>query len=315
MKKISVLALACLVFSFNLSAQCVATDDFTSGTLELSSTAMTPVYACADCGDHVRVLSLQTFADTTLSVVVDTSQPALEVTVFADRFRLDSIGGLPAGLTYTTNSAFDTTYDAVDNPFGYWINLGDTVLGFENTIGCISIEGSAADWTAAAGGGPNSDGAYPLTVYVDARAADFLPVEIADVVGYNTWLTDMGFLLDAFGDPNFTDNGIRLENAAVLQVYASGVGVEEIKVDKSELIVYPNPSNGVIEITYHSEETSENTEIRLYDMDGKLVKAISSKSAFGTNTHSINLSEVTVGVYSISINTESFSIRQRVVVQ
>lgn len=309
MKKIISIFLCLLAFAVQSFAQCVPTDDFTGSTLAVSTSVFTPVYACADCGDHVRVLSIQTFADTTLSVVVDTSQPALNVTVFADRFRLDSIGGLPEGLTYTTNSAFDTTYDAVLNPFGYWINPGDTVSGFENTIGCISIEGTAAAWTAAAGGGPNNDGAYPLTIYIDARAADFLPVEIAGVVGYNTWLTDMGFLLDAFGDPNFTPNGIRLQDVATLQIFASGVGVDE--TGSKNFRLYPNPANDFLDVSFPAS-MRDFTKIRIADVEGRLIEMRSIQS---TSTYRIDTSALDAGVYFISVISENNSDIQKFVIQ
>lgn len=309
MKKTITIFLSLFLIGAQSFAQCVPTNDFSGSTLAVSASALTPVYACADCGDHVRVLSIQTFADTTLTVVVDPDQPALNVTVFADRFRLDSIAGLPDGLTYTTNSAYDTTYDAVENPFGYWINPGDTVSGFENSIGCISIEGTAAAWTAAAGGGPNNDGAYPLTIYIDARAADFLPVEIAGVVGYNTWLTDMGFLLDAFGDPNFTPNGIRLQDAATLQVFASGVGVEES--EGNTFSVYPNPAQDYLEISI-ADIQQESVELRVNDVKGRL---ISSHSITGVSNYRIDTTALEAGVYTISVVSNNRIATQKFVIQ
>lgn len=309
MKKTITIFLSLFLIGAQSFAQCVPTNDFSGSTLAVSASALTPVYACADCGDHVRVLSIQTFADTTLTVVVDPDQPALNVTVFADRFRLDSIAGLPDGLTYTTNSAYDTTYDAVENPFGYWINPGDTVSGFENSIGCISIEGTAAAWTAAVGGGPNNDGAYPLTIYIDARAADFLPVEIAGVVGYNTWLTDMGFLLDAFGDPNFTPNGIRLQDAATLQVFASGVGVEEI--EGGTFSVYPNPAQDYLEISIADME-QESVELRVNDVKGRLV---GKHSITGVSNYRFDTTALEAGVYTISVVSNNRTATQKFVIQ
>lgn len=312
MKKL-LLTLFAAAAGLTTSAQCVPESDFSTGTLELSNTQLEPVYACTDCGDHVRTLSVQTFADTTLSVEIQPGNPPLDVTVFADFFRLDSIGGLPDGLTYTTDAAFDTTYDAIENPFGYWINPGDTVVGFSRTTGCISIEGTATDWTNAIGGGPNNDGVYPLTIYIDARAADFIPVDIAGVVGYNTWLTDMGFLLDAFGDPNFTVNGIKLtgQNLTVVQ---SGVGVEESEVI-SNFSISPNPVEEMATVLFSLAESEKNARISIYTADGRIVSDENRSLGVGNSRIELNVSTYESGVYFFSIKTKKGSFVEKLIVQ
>ena len=295
------------------AAQCVPESDFSGGTLELSNSPLEPVYACMGCGDHVRTISVQTFADTTLSVEIQPGNPPLDVTVFADFFRLDSIGGLPDGLTYTTDAAFDTTYDAVENPFGYWINPGDTATGFSNTIGCISIEGTAADWTNAIGGGPNNDGVYPLTIYIDARAADFIPVDIAGVVGYNTWLTDMGILLDAFGDPNFTTNGIKLTGKS-LTVVQSGVGIEEVE-SVSNFKLSPNPASGLTTMSLDLTSESQSAFLTVTSVDGRTVLSESLNLNTGSNRHELEVSKLESGVYFVSIEIENGRLTRRLIIQ
>jgi hypothetical protein len=295
------------------AAQCVPESDFSGGTLELSNSPIDPVYACLGCGDHTRTISVQTFADTTLSVEIQPGNPPLDVTVYADFFRLDSIGGLPDGLTYTTDAAFDTTYDAVENPFGYWINPGDTSMGFSNTIGCISIEGTAADWTNAIGGGPNNDGVYPLTIFIDARAADFIPVDIAGFVGYNTWLTDMGVLLDAFGDPNFTVNGIKLTGKS-LTVVQSGVGIEELE-SVSDFKLLPNPASGSTTLSFNLTSESQIARLTITSVDGRTVHSEQLNLNAGNNRHEIELSKIESGVYFVSIDIENGRLSQRLIVQ
>jgi hypothetical protein len=236
---------------------------------------------------------------------VSPGNPPLAVTVFADFFRLDSIGGLPEGLIYTTDAAFDTTYDAVTDPFGYWINPGDTTTGFSNTTGCISIEGDAAAWTAAAGGGPNSDGIYPLTLFIDARAANFYPAAIGGVVGFNTWLTEMGALLDAFGDPNFTVNGIRLEGA-MLEVLESGVGINESEPTVTNISVYPNPSNDLATISYQAFER-EVGYVRIFNALGESVYQESVSTIAGNNSLNVDCSKMESGLYIVMLEFETQS--------
>lgn len=312
MKKL-LLTLCAIAAGFAASAQCLPVSDFSTGTLELSNSPIDPVYACADCGDHVRVISVQTFSDTTLSVELQPGQPPLDVTVFADFFRLDSIGGLPEGIIYATDASFDTTYDAVENPYGYWINPGDTATGFENTIGCISIGGNASDWTNAIGGGPNNDGVYPLTIYIDARAADFDPEGISNVVGYNTWLTEMGSLLDAFGDPNFTVNGIKI-TGQTLTVVQSGVGVEEVE-SISNLSLMPNPASNSTSLSLDLNGENELAHLMMSSIDGKLVHSDQIRLATGNNRYEIDLANLELGIYFVSLELAEGRVTRKLIVQ
>ena len=300
MKKILLSFLAPLAATA-LMAQCVPTSDFGSSGLELSPTQLPPVLACTGCGDHEVVISVQTFADTTLAVELTPGQPPLDVTVLADFFRLDSIGGLPDGLTYTTDAAFDTTFDAVTNPFGYWINTGDTATGFESTTGCITVSGTEADWIAAISGGPNNDGFYPLTVFIDARAASFDPLAIGNVTGFNVWLTEMGFLLDAFGDPNFTPNGIRLENL-VLEVRESGVGIESVNNLFSEVKNYPNPFDESTSIIFELRNSVSDMQFEVYNLLGTSVHSELINPIVGKNTIVFEANGLSSGLYFYSLS-------------
>lgn len=300
MKKIMVSIGLFLLAMGAVLAQCTPDQEFNGTGLTFAPNQLAPVYTCAGCGDQVRVISIQTFTDTTLSVELAPGNPPLDVQVFADFFRLDSIAGLPEGLTYTTDAAFDTTFDAVENPFGYWINPGDTTNGFENTTGCVSIEGAEADWNAAIGGGPNNDGVYPLTLFIDARAANFDPAAIGGVVGFNTWLTEMGSLLDAFGDPNFTVNGIRLMGPELV-VTESGVGINEANRTISDFRVYPNPLTDESVLSFQSREAGIGT-LQIVDVTGKLLISESVTVQMHQNQIKLGSIQLEQGVYLASLS-------------
>lgn len=312
MKKSILLLIAAFGAVTASKAQCVPESDFEGTGLTFTPSTLDPVYACASCGDHTRVISIQTFADTTLNVELAPGNPPLAVTVFADFFRLDSIGGLPDGLTYTTDAAFDTTYDAVTNPFGYWINPGDTASGFTNTNGCITIEGDAAAWTAAIGGGPNNDGVYPLTLFIDARAANFSPAAIGGIVGFNTWLTDMGELLDAFGDPNFTENGILLQGPS-LEVVQSGVGIRESQNEKA-LSFYPNPTSDVVTLALDAETSSLGTVV-VHNSLGEMVFQEALAITVGKNVRSFDCSGFASGLYNFTVEFDGHILCKKVLVK
>ena len=303
-----------IAFAFGAMAQCVPYSGFTGTGIAFSPVPMDPVYAYSGSGDIETVLSLQTFADTTLSVELAPGNPPLNVTVFADLFRLDSIDGLPAGLSYTTDAAFDTTYDPIENPFGYWVNSGDTVAGFAPTSGCITISGSEAAWLAALNGGPNNDGIYPLTIFLDARAANFSPAAIGGIVGFNTWLSDMGVLLDAFGDPNFTVNGIRLEGNA-LDVRSSGLGIRDNGItEQGGIQVIPNPVSTKGELVFSMAEDA-TLEYAVYSVTGKQVWSASIPAKKGENRIRMDLAKLPAGVYLVQLNSVDRSLTTRLVVE
>lgn len=312
--KTILLSAAALLAGITAMAQCVPTTGLTGSGFAFTSTQLSTVYACAGCGDHERVISFKTFTDTTISVVIEGNEP-LEVTVEADYFRVDSIGGLPAGLTFTTDAAFDTTYDAVDNPYGYWINPGDTATGFTTTTGCITIMGDAAAWTAAADGGPNSDGIYPLAIYMDVRAADFLPAEIANFVGYNTWLSDMGELLPAFGDPNFTTNGIQYAGPS-MKVVSSGVGINDRTIGSfGEVKNHPNPFTSTTTISFELKENVANLQFAVYDVLGSVVYSQKLNATVGKNRISFSADNLPSGVYVYTLSDGNSIITKKMSVQ
>ena len=95
MKKLllSVLAPFTVLAAF---AQCVPISEFGGSGLELSPAQLEPIYACNECDDYEVVISVQTLADTILSVELAPGNPPLDVEVFIDFVRLDSVAGLPA---------------------------------------------------------------------------------------------------------------------------------------------------------------------------------------------------------------------------
>lgn len=310
--KYVILLITGLFSGLNGFAQCNSSNDFTGWGVDFLPETVS-VYTCAGCGDHTATVSLRTFTDTALTIEIQPGSP-LDITVFADRFRLDSIAGLPAGLTYNTNSAYDTTYDAVTDPFGYWVNGGDTIVGFSDTIGCIEITGAEADWVAAVNGGPNSDGIYPLVIFLDARVGQFDPAALTQVVPIGSWLTELGALLPAFGDPNFTEDGIRYEQV-MLDVNASGVGVEEIENGGFNLLGnYPNPALNETEIRFNASESTD-VEFNVFDILGNKIHTGKWNVAIGSNSKNFNTSKLSSGIYVYTMSNGTTTQTRKMIVQ
>jgi hypothetical protein len=138
-------------------------------------------------------------APKTIVSLTDTTVPSPiggNVTLFITRMRINSVTGLPAGLSLSTNVM--SSADA-NGPWGYWNNTG-TVPNQTSALGCAYVVGAGGDWDNAVGGGPNNDGEYPLVFEVDAYIASTNPTGIASFIGAPTWVS---LVSPSFGGGSF----------------------------------------------------------------------------------------------------------------
>jgi len=69
------------------------------------------------------------------------------------------------------------------------------------------------------------------------------------------------------------------------------------QIGSQELLLYPNPSKGEVNIRLSNEKTVETAEILVYDVQGKLVLQQKGIDQFKT----INLSQQEIGVYIVHL--------------
>ncbi|MFN4233607.1 MAG: M43 family zinc metalloprotease [Bacteroidia bacterium] len=82
-----------------------------------------------------------------------------------------------------------------------------------------------------------------------------------------------------------------------------------------ELSIYPNPSNGLVNIEYTSEKEL-NTTITIHDLTGRLVLQQQSQSIVGNNKFTINEnSSLRTGMYLISLENEEGKYSQRLIIE
>ncbi len=100
---------------------------------------------------------------------------------------------------------------------------------------------------------------------------------------------------------------IKLDSNGCLQQGCSFVGTEDEQIWKSEIRIYPNPANEVLNI----ENASAYTWLKLYTMQGSLIYT----KLLQFEKEIINLSEINAGLYMLQIeNTQGIIQQERLVI-
>jgi hypothetical protein len=82
--------------------------------------------------------------------------------------------------------------------------------------------------------------------------------------------------------------------------YSSNVGIEEITSSENQVLVYPNPSDGNVNVEIYSSN-SNSVGLEVYDISGRLVYSESLYLYSGVNNKNIDLTTLTKGVYVMKI--------------
>ena len=133
-----------------------------------------------DCSGENATVTIVGLSDTTLDAI-----PGTPVTLILDAMRVDTVLGLPAGLSIETDVMASASADA---PYGEWIFTG-TSPNFDPAVGCMKITGSPSNWAAASTGGPNNDGVFPLAILINQRLA-FSNPDISFIIPNGTWFSE-----------------------------------------------------------------------------------------------------------------------------
>ena len=94
-------------------------------------------------------------------------------------------------------------------------------------------------------------------------------------------------------------------------VVIQGIGIEENAISES-LKVYPNPTNGVVSISFETDD-SEDVTFRITDMAGKEVWKRVDKNVNGAYTGDIDLTRLPNGVYMLEVTSNQISAKQRLI--
>lgn len=275
-----------MLFIGTTNAQCSFDSQFAGQGPGMFPVALEPIETCVGCGDHTRSVSIitNTFLD-----VANPLQPGSTIRLYIDATKLLSIEGQPAGTTIGTNIG-------ASPDFGIWFNTGN-VPNQVSATGCSYVAGDEAAWNAAIGGGPNSDGIYPLTITVDARIHSSSP-DVSGFVPNGTWASDV--------DPSLGGGAIVFDTYQLEVIQGEVVGITE---RESSVNIYPNPTADVLRINLgkHTDAIAE-----LFNVQG--VRVAQSHIAPGITT--LQTASLAEGIYICRINDSNGTplLTERVVV-
>lgn len=88
--------------------------------------------------------------------------------------------------------------------------------------------------------------------------------------------------------------------------YTSAVGVSEYSKNNANLSVFPNPSNGDVNIKFNASK--EKSKIEVFDIQGRLVLENDEDREIGLNKTKLNLEDLSSGIYIVRVENKTFKI-------
>lgn len=67
--------------------------------------------------------------------------------------------------------------------------------------------------------------------------------------------------------------------------------------------VYPNPTNGEFNVEFTVDHDGE-ANIKIFDISGRVVKQVQTAVAEGVSVVTLDISELTAGIYQIQVENE-----------
>jgi len=151
-----------------------------------------------------------------------------------------------------------------------------------------------------------------LTVYITDTSVSQSGITLtANANAYYQWINCNGdIIINGANGKTFTattngsyavivTNGICFDTSSCYQV--TGVGIQN-NINTKEISIYPNPCNSLINIKL--PELSNNLNINIADLSGKIVLQKNFKNSQNVK---LNVSELSTGIYLLSVRTDSYT--------
>mgnify|MGYP003805799403 CR=1 FL=1 len=78
--------------------------------------------------------------------------------------------------------------------------------------------------------------------------------------------------------------------------------------------LFPNPANYELNVTFNSDN-NETAVINIYDLTGRMVFTKNFQSAQGRNTYTLNTSDLSKGVYILTLENGGKMLNQKLVIE
>ncbi len=223
---------------------------------------------------------------------VSLNNPTVNVSVNQTPTVTVNSGAICLGESFTLNPTGATVYTfssgfAVVTPNTAGVQTY-TVVG-TNSTGCVSPPALSNVTVNAL---PNVSASASRTT-ICRNESTTLTASGATTYSWNTGPTTAAITVSPLSNTAYTVTGIDANNcskkASINIVVSLCLGINEANLEQAQLVaVFPNPSNGEYTI-----ETMESTDVKIFDLQGKLIKAYT----FAQGSHKIDLSAFASGEY------------------
>ena len=170
-------------------------------------------------------------------------------------------------------------------------------------------------YTQGAGDLDASNGRYCVTPeYPNGTYAYFMTLDASlnPTFPYTFYGSYYGVVQQGNMGPGSGQNQIATTDTSSLQTYTpSTVGVEELKNQTLDFLVFPNPTNTMLHIFIQPIYSNDFT-VELYDMMGR--KIISRNNVHPAITESLDVSQVAAGNYVLKIFNSQFSSTKKITI-
>jgi hypothetical protein len=122
-------------------------------------------------------------------------------------------------------------------------------------------------------------------------------------------------LIDSAGDFSVvvTDgNGCTASDTIAVTLF---IGIPDLgAINDESIVVYPNPANDLLSINLNAK-TEANSKMLLTDLAGRILMEKEIRLMTGNNLHMIDVSQLTKGLYLLTIQSSEYSYTLKVIVQ
>lgn len=112
-----------------------------------------------------------------------------------------------------------------------------------------------------------------------------------------------------YADTRVIELGIDL--SGIESCMASSTGQQNIK--EQDLKLYPNPNNGVFQVTLESEEAIAQINYNVMDLTGSVIQSGSINSG-SKNTFEISIPGLGAGIYNLQLNIDGRSVNKKILI-